>query len=197
MDRLSRLPDVCGKQRDLWPKVSRCPRWEYVTVTCTVSREGSESERQYKQGPASGRRGRSEMDRHDAVHGRSDSDAATDLPADDAGSDEQLRPTLEHPTLLHLPTTARRRPTGHGADLPSSFGAVDGAIHSPTGGIPAGGPAVVECLHGPLQTSQVNLVLKLSWKPRRFHAPSLAPAIQSVLIDNAVALRRWNYGLSN
>src|SRR5215204_5384967 len=170
MDRLSRLPDVRAKQSDLWPKVSRCPRWEYVTVTCTVSREGSERERQHKQGPASGRRGRSEMDRHDAVHGRSDSEAAADLPADDAGSDEQLRPTPEHSSFLRLPAAAGRGPTCYGADLPSSLGAVDaacatataelprdvptvvGAIYSPTGGFPAGGPTVAQRLHGPLQT---------------------------------------------
>ena len=120
------------------------------------------------------------MDIHHAVYGRSDPKAAADLPADDAGSDEQLRPTPEHSSFLRLPAAAGRGPTCYGADLPSSFGAVDtacttaaaelpgnvaavdGAIHSPTGGIPAGGPAVVECLHGPLQTSQVNLVLKPS-----------------------------------
>jgi hypothetical protein len=108
------------------------------------------------------------MDCHNAVHGRSDTEAATDLPADDAGSDEQLRPTLEHTTLLRFPTTTGRGPTGNRADLPSSLGAVDaactttaaelprdvptvdGAIHSPTGGFPAGGPAIFERLHGPL-----------------------------------------------
>src|SRR5215210_177288 len=138
------------------------------SVTCTVRQEGSESERQPKQGAASGRRGRSEMDRHDAVHGRSDTKAAADLPADDAGSDEQLRPTAQHPTLLRLPTTAGGGATGHGTGLPSSLGAVDaasttsaaelpgdvptvdGAGRSPTGGFPAGSPAVVERLHGPL-----------------------------------------------
>ena len=108
------------------------------------------------------------MDRHDAVHGRSDPEAAADLPADDAGSDEQLRPTLEHASLLRLPTTTGGGAKGHGTDLPSSLGAVDaastttaaelpadvptvdGAGRSPTGGFPACGPAVFGCLHGPL-----------------------------------------------
>ena len=108
------------------------------------------------------------MDRHDAVHGRSDPEAAADLPADDAGSDEQLRPTLEHPTLLRFSAAAGGGAKGHGTDLPSSLGAVDaastttaaelpgdvptvdGAGRSPTGGFPAGGPADVECLHRPL-----------------------------------------------
>ena len=108
------------------------------------------------------------MDRYDAVHGRSDTEAAADLPADDAGSDEQLRPIAQHPTLLCFPATAGRGPTGYGADLPSSIAAVDaastttaaelprdvptvdGAGHSPTAGFSASCPAVVGCLHGHL-----------------------------------------------
>src|SRR3712207_1351052 len=97
------------------------------SVTCTVSREETKDERQREQGTASGGRGRSEMDRHDANPGRSDPEAAADLPADDAGPDEQLRPTPEHPALLCLTATARRGATGCGKDLPSSLRAVDAA----------------------------------------------------------------------
>ncbi len=88
--------------------------------------------------------------------------------ADDAGSDEQLHPTPEHPALLRLSAAAAGGATSHGTGLPSSLGAVDavsstaaadlptdvptvdGAGSSPTAGFPAGGPAVVERLHGPL-----------------------------------------------
>ena len=108
------------------------------------------------------------MDHHDAVYGRSDSEAATDPPADDAGSDEQLRSTLEHATFLRLPTASAGGPNAYGADFPSSLRAVDGvgpeaATNFPgnveavdgTGrraaaGLPAGGPAILERLHGPL-----------------------------------------------
>jgi PAB1-binding protein PBP1 len=110
------------------------------------------------------------MDRHDAICGGSNPEAAADLPADDAGSDEQLRPTAQHPTLLHVAATAGSKPGGYRADLLSSLGAVDAtcsttaaglpgdvptmatAGQGPATGLPAGGSAVSGRLHGSLES---------------------------------------------
>ena len=110
------------------------------------------------------------MDRHDAVYGRSDTEAAADLPTNDAGPNEQLRPAAQHPALLLFTAATGGGPTVHRTGLPSSLRAVDaagpttaarlprdvpavdGTGRSPTAGFPAGGPAVVDRLHGPLQT---------------------------------------------
>jgi hypothetical protein len=62
-----------------------------------VKGEGSERERE--QEAASCGRGRSEVDHDHAVRGRSDAEAATDLPADDAGVHELLRPTPKQPAF--------------------------------------------------------------------------------------------------
>src|SRR5215212_12072929 len=109
-----------------------------------VSREERESERERKQGSASGRRGCSEMDLYDAVRCRSDSKATADLPADDAGHHDLLCPTSQHPTLLCLTATARGRATSHGAELPSSLGAVDAACTKTTTDAPRDVPTVDE-----------------------------------------------------
>jgi hypothetical protein len=110
------------------------------------------------------------MDSDDAVHGRSDPKAAANLPAGSSGFDELLHAASEHPSLLLIGAIAGGT-TSHSADLPASFTAVDGAGPkaagnlpgdvptvdgagpSPTAGFPANGPAVVDRLHGPLQTS--------------------------------------------
>jgi hypothetical protein len=54
------------------------------------------------------------MDRHDAVHGRSNPEAAADLPADDAGPDEQLRPAAQQPAFYvsQQPQEEGQRATG-------------------------------------------------------------------------------------
>ena len=126
------------------------------------------------------------MDRHDAVHGRSNPEAAADPSADDAGSDEQLRPAAQQPTVLHGTATTGRRAKGHGADVPSGFGAVDaagpktaaglpadvptvaGAGHGTTAGLPGSGSAVSGSLHGYIQPcQQVGLYCLLKYVSKR------------------------------
>src|SRR5687768_16729764 len=107
------------------------------------------------------------MDRHYAVHGRSDPKAAANLPADSSGVHEHLHATPQRPTLLLVRPIAGGT-TSHSADLPASVTAVDGVGPKAAGNlptdvptvdgagpaaatsIPADGSAVVDCLCGPL-----------------------------------------------
>src|SRR5829696_8754123 len=101
------------------------------------------------------------MAKPDAATLRADSEATAELPTDDAGVDEHLHATPEHPWLLCL-----RAGRTAAADTPANPPAVDGAgptaaadlpAASPTAAavLPADGTGVDEHLHADVQHPQV------------------------------------------
>src|SRR5215217_4511624 len=75
------------------------------------------------------------MARPDAATLRADPKAAAELPADDAGADEHLHATPQHPGFLRL-----RASRTAAADPPAGHPAVDGAGSTAAADVPTAGP---------------------------------------------------------
>src|SRR5215208_5254122 len=86
------------------------------------------------------------MAKPDATTLRADPKAAAELPADDAGADEHLHATPEHPGFLRL-----RAGRAAAADPPAAHPAVDGAGPAAAADLPADGAGVDEHLHADVQ----------------------------------------------
>src|SRR5215218_6948747 len=81
------------------------------------------------------------MAKPDAATLRADSEATAELPTDDAGVDEHLHATPEHPWLLRL-----RAGRTAAANPPADNPAVDGAGPTAATDLPAAGPAAAAVL---------------------------------------------------
>src|SRR5215212_4051513 len=86
------------------------------------------------------------MARPDAATLRADPKAAAELPADDAGADEHLHATPEHPGFLRL-----RASRTAAADPPAGHPAVDGAGPTAAAVPPANVSGIDEHLHADVQ----------------------------------------------
>src|SRR5829696_3116539 len=93
------------------------------------------------------------MAKPDAATLRADSEATAELPTDDAGVDEHLHATPEHPWLLCLRagrTTAANPPAVDGAG-PATTADLPAASPTAAAGLPADGAGVDEHLHADVQ----------------------------------------------
>src|SRR5215211_7014665 len=90
--------------------------------------------RTYGQGEAASRRGQAGVAKRHAVPGRTDPEAAAELPADDPGADEHLHAAPEHPRFLPL-----RPGRATAANPPADGPAVDGAGPTAATNLPAAG----------------------------------------------------------